>query len=685
VQYLGAHDAAPVTWRWTTTSARVGECELATQDARLRHTDWRAEYDLGGVVEAYDVLPEGVEQTFVLRARPAGSGELVIRGAVTTALQNGGVDAGGGIPFFDASGKACVHYGAAVAIDATGRRTPMQTLVVDGGIELRLASEALASATFPLVVDPLLAPVAVANGAQIVDTAIAFDPVGTKNLWLAEVRQTGTDTDLRLYRADADGQNAVLVFSDLSVLWATREPSLGVSRSAGRTLLAMTRHFNSNDEARVRMHVRARADLGFATNVFNAPEINDRNQSRPTVGSDLAIASVASLPVAFQLEGPGAFTNALFSQIHGLEAALGGTGSVLQTFPIADTAYVDHERPTFAKVAVGAARVWSLAYQRFQGVVGGDWDIGIRRIAPGNVVGPEAIPVASVAGSHDMAPRLAGVDDRVMLFATASQVTESAAKPAGSNGHRILGARLDWNGAWATVGVSWLQYDVDARLELGGADFDVGTQSHWALAFRSTVTQNLYLRTYGYRGAEVSRFTVDSPTTGLGTAVGGGVVFNATDEEFVVGYGIDDPGVGSQLRTSRLTRAFLLPWYISASSCSSVQLAWDGPQWIGSQFTGVSFQNAPANSFTVAFVATDFATLQLFGIGGVHDGCWLLVPINGPEFLGTLPVQFAASGTWSLPLLEYLPAMTLRFQAVTFDPAFGEFFSSMRLTVPLER
>ncbi len=72
---------------WHSTSIRVGSHELIGQSDAVRHnTDWRYEYRYGQVTEAYDVRPEGVEQTFVLSSIPT-TGDLVVSGRVGSKLQ----------------------------------------------------------------------------------------------------------------------------------------------------------------------------------------------------------------------------------------------------------------------------------------------------------------------------------------------------------------------------------------------------------------------------------------------------------------------------------------------------------------------------------------------------------------------------------------------------------------------
>lgn len=687
VPYLGAGDEAPVAWRWTTTSATVGEHQLVTMAPRLAHTAWRAEYDLGGVVEAYDVRPEGLEQTFVLRQRPATNGELVIRGAVASALRATAVGDDGGVRFVDALGRDAVHYGRAIAIDAMGRRQPMQTQLVDGGLELRLDAAWLAHAQFPVVVDPLVAPVSIGAGATVVDVAIAHDPMGTKNVWYAECRQTGSDADLRLFRCDENGQNPVLVHSDITASWSSIEPSLGVNVPAASTVLAWTRHIVGNDTRRVRAHVHDRLDLAFEGTVVFVASQPDTHQWRPTVGHELSPVSFTSVLIAYQQETSVAFANGVFSQIHAVELACGGTGSVVAQFPVATTGFVDHERPTLAKVAIGPTRQWTVGYQRYAGLVGSDWSVGLRRISAANVVGAESLVDNGVAQQHEMAPKLGGSDDRLMLFCTASTIAESLPKPAGGNGHRIRGLRLDWNGSYfeAPHGTQILESEADARLELGGCDFDRNSGSHWALGFRSNATQNVYLGVYGYQGEQVRREQVGSPVTGLGTSVGGAVCFQANDDEFVAAYGIVDPGMNSVSWLRRSQYPNILGVTASGASCSPVQLSWYGSTWIGTEQCGVQFANAPAGSFTFVLLALAPASLQLFGLDGIHDGCWLHLPIAGPDYVGNLPLLVGASGSWPLPLPEALGPITLRFQGVNFDPATNEFFSTSRMNVPITK
>ncbi|HEX5053288.1 MAG TPA: hypothetical protein VFZ65_16045 [Planctomycetota bacterium] len=687
VPYVGK-GATSHTLQWRTTSARVGELELVTATApHFGSSQWRGEYDLGGIVEAYDVHAQGLEQSFVLRERPAAAGDLVIRGAITTDLSAMPPHGDGAVRFVDARGASFVAYGAATAIDAAGRRCAVSTAIVAGGLELRLSGDWLAHAAFPLVVDPLLAPTTVATGGEVTAVEITYDGGGTSgNVWYAEVRVSGTDHDLRLFRVDNDGQNPALVFSDLSNSWSSVEPSLGRNLPAQKVLLAYTREILATNTKRVRLHLHARADLAFSATVFDVPSPAGNNHWRPAVGSEQSPISFTSLLVVYQVEGTGTFATSSTSAIHGTVVLCGAGGATSTQFPIAAAALTDHERPAIGNVYDGPTRSWTVAYQRYYaGAFGQEWDVALRRISPTNAVSSEFVIDNGVVDRHEMAPHFSGTDDHLMLFYTASTVAESSMKPTGVNGHRIRGTVLDWNGSSfvAPWGSNDLQVNNDARLEIAGVACDWHAGDHWALAFRSNVTDTVYVRTYGYHGTQLTSEVVETPSTGLGTTVSGGVVFQTQDDQFLIAYGLDEPGVGSYSRLSRWHYSSLIPPSNGGASCTTTQIDWFGSQRIGTHDCGVVFTNAPANSFTVCAVTTAPAVLQLFGIGGVHNGCWLLVPLSGPDHLGLLGPLATTAAQFLLPLPEYLSNFTLFAQAITFDGATGEFYSSNRLSVPI--
>ncbi|MBL8756119.1 MAG: hypothetical protein JNK15_22690 [Planctomycetes bacterium] len=678
----GEHGGQAAAVAWRTVSVRVGEHELVHGAPRRSTQSRRVEFAFGGVVEAYDVRAEGLEQTFVLQERPAAVGDLVVSGAISSTLLPTVRDRG--IAFRDARGVERVHYGAATAIDARGRQWAMTTTLVGAGLELRLGAAQLAAAEFPLVVDPLIVPVNVTTGSVLESVAIFHDDLGTKGVWIAESRYAGGDGDLRLYRADNDGGAPVLVFSDITASWESMEPSLGSHRGLGKTVLAFTRHIVTGDTRRVRAHLHGRNDMAFEGTVVFPPAPGGRNQWRPKVGTERSALAPFSVLVVHQVEDIGAFANVATSAIHAFDLDCTGTGSVTAQSIVAEAFGVDCERPTIAAANGNANRVWYVGYQRMTNGPGATWDIGLRSIDSALIADVEQVVDSGFAGNHELAPVLVGSGTRMMLFYTQSTIAESSPKPPNANGHRIRGSRLSRIGSsWVQpFGTNLLQSNGDPRLEIGGADYDRSTQSHWALTFRSNATETIYVRTYGYQGEELTSNAVDSPASGTGLAVAGGVAYQADDHEFLVGYGIYEPGVNTYVRLARKTWPTPGPVTNVGSACTTTQLGWSGVQLIGSELEGLLFGGAPAGSITVAIVATQTASLQLFGVPPVADGCWLLVPLAGPDYLGLLPPIAAQNGGWGLPLPEGLDSSTLYFQAVSLE-AGGTFRTSARLHVPI--
>jgi hypothetical protein len=691
VPYLGKDYPRNQSLRWSTSSARIGELELRTHAPRLSHTDFRAEYDLGGIVEAYDVRDEGLEQTFVLRARPAATGDLIITGAIDTALHAMGGEAGPqGIVFVDDSGRQILNYGAATAIDARGNSTAMRTTLVDGEISLRLDGNWLANAAFPVTVDPLLGVFLSYGGVPLADFDLAREhSLNQGNLWLAASRHaSATDADLWMIRTDDDGSNLVTNFTDLSASWSTSEASLGMHFTSGKGLLAFTREFVTGTR-RVRYHLHSRNDNLLQTTVNNLGD-NTINAWRPDVASDLHPIGQNSLVVVYQSEGTGApFVDLPTSSISGCEVVLTGTGTASLPFTIASSPALDHARPTIAKVQLGASQVWTVAYQVIDnGLVAGgghpDWDVVVRRVdSNGNVSAAEFSTPAN-DGQHQMAPRIAGFNNKHVVVFTRSSVLDAGPKPMSDNGHVIQSVRLDWNGASfeRPYPYHFVQANTDPRLVLTGFDTDRNSLDFYALTFRSTATEAVYLRMLGYSAKLVQSETVFNPT-GNEYSGGGAVAFDEDADQFVIAFERTTPLGSSDARLVRYAYTSAVAPSLAGIGCGTGQISWQGPQLIGGEHSGIGITNVPAGALMTVAMAIQPVATPLIGVPGVHSGCWLLVPNTGAGSLGFLPLQFGPDGTWNLSLPEWLPAMTLHFQGFHFDAGNTEVFTTQRLEVPI--
>lgn len=128
-----------------------------------------------GVHEHYDVGPDGVELSWTFAAQPAGQGDLVVRYAVDTTLPQP-VAKDGGLRFVDGD-LGGVAIGAVTGIDARGVTVRGDARWVGGALELSLPEAFVATATYPIVLDPTVGAVFPVNVDTFDDDLpdVAFD------------------------------------------------------------------------------------------------------------------------------------------------------------------------------------------------------------------------------------------------------------------------------------------------------------------------------------------------------------------------------------------------------------------------------------------------------------------------------------------------------------------------------
>ena len=204
---------------------QLGGIALPLRTSKLPDDGNRCVLDHGSVREHFDLRPEGVEQSFHFADLPT-RGELVVRVAVTTALaampQDGGVRFG--------TGPQAVHYGSATVLDAAGRRLELPSEWIDGGLQITVPASFVASASLPLVVDPLLSTPALwvaGTGAganlSVAGPDLAFSPVTDSWLLVWQVQVASNDHDVYARRFDANwnplggAQGVELTTADWSV------------------------------------------------------------------------------------------------------------------------------------------------------------------------------------------------------------------------------------------------------------------------------------------------------------------------------------------------------------------------------------------------------------------------------------------------------------------------------------
>ncbi len=117
-----------------------------------------------GIVERYIVQSRGVEQQFVLPGPYAG-GDVLLTGSVETDLAPDKASSFEGIAF-QRGEDTVLYYGEAKAVDAAGKAALLEERWADGELTIIVPDSFLASARFPVLVDPYMA------GRAAVDSAV---------------------------------------------------------------------------------------------------------------------------------------------------------------------------------------------------------------------------------------------------------------------------------------------------------------------------------------------------------------------------------------------------------------------------------------------------------------------------------------------------------------------------------
>ncbi|MBL8728958.1 MAG: hypothetical protein JNM25_11045 [Planctomycetes bacterium] len=160
----------------------------------------------GGPVEVYDVRPDGVEQSFVFATRPLGTGDLVVRGRVTTELLR--VAAGDDGVRYERAGVGGVSFGTVTGVDHCGT-TVRGSIRCDGDhVEWVLPGSFVDTAAYPLVLDPLIGNAfTVADTPGVVDSqpSVAFDDTTDRYLVVWNVFPAASTAQVRGQLVAANG------------------------------------------------------------------------------------------------------------------------------------------------------------------------------------------------------------------------------------------------------------------------------------------------------------------------------------------------------------------------------------------------------------------------------------------------------------------------------------------------
>jgi hypothetical protein len=678
VPYLGGTYPHNQPWSWRTASVTVGEVELVWQEPLLTCSQLRAEYDLGGVVEAYDVRREGVEQTFVIARRPGVLGDLVVRGDVGTMLHaTATAPRHGAVDFYDDGGAHVLRYGAATAVDAIGNTRAMTTSFENGHVTLRLDAAWLEAATFPVVVDPLLGVGDLVSGSTRTDVDVAHDPISSyQAVWISYVaRASLLDTDVFCHRYNDDGTAAFAAFADVSSTWNTLDPSVAFEPSSNRALLVFGRGDSQTQTREIALHDTLRTPQGLQTNVTTVP--TGGFPRHPCIGGTNNTNGGTKALLVWQQDGSYGGTSS--SDIQGMlyDASNGTFGA---TIAISSGLLDDNERPSVNRYQRFTPATWRVAYQALTmplfGIVNDDWDVGVVKVADdGSASATTWLETANT--DHKFAPQIDGtLDNYLVTYVTEPQVAGTF--PTGTRGDTVRGTRVVW-GSSATGGTQphgsrqMLTASLPGNAAIGGIAIDRDTTQHWAVTVGDIATSGFFVNRYGYTGAPLGQDTILTS----GNPVLGGITFSHVIGEFPIAYAVNSGPFGGYVTMNRLAHPATTPPVVAGSSCSAASIDWTATTLIGDGRTKVRVQGAPGSAIQTLALSTGTANVPIVGLSLFAPGCTLLIDDGPANFIGLFPVVVGAYASWEVPLSELLPnGATFHFQGFHTDGSANLVFES---------
>ncbi|MEM7201365.1 MAG: hypothetical protein AAF628_13935 [Planctomycetota bacterium] len=200
---LGRQVSRTSPWTFTLTTVDRDGAHLGRDRATRSHQDNIVRYGHGTFDEVYEVRADGLKQSFVFHRVPAGHGDLVVRGRVTTHMRGELVRDG---LKFDADGIGHVQVDPVVGFDGDGR-TVRGSIAwsATGEIEMRLPAPFVDRATLPLTLDPLISFFAVSSVQDEEDPDVASNPTTGRSLAVWTRYYASNDADIMGNFIGADG------------------------------------------------------------------------------------------------------------------------------------------------------------------------------------------------------------------------------------------------------------------------------------------------------------------------------------------------------------------------------------------------------------------------------------------------------------------------------------------------
>lgn len=237
VPLLGNAVASDRPLRLTFDSTRRSDsvhAVLSTGAASAQHKpeERLVSYARGSVEERYHAERDGLEQSFLFRERPEGSGDLIVRLRVETQLV-GDIGQKRETLRFREGQIGGVEIGAITGIDAGGRAQKGHMNFDGQFLELVLPEAFVQNASYPMVLDPLIGTYVKVSNATASDNnqGPAIAAGYGKYLVVWERRSSSSNSYIRGRMLDASGKptGGILAISDASLIEVESRPSVGAA------------------------------------------------------------------------------------------------------------------------------------------------------------------------------------------------------------------------------------------------------------------------------------------------------------------------------------------------------------------------------------------------------------------------------------------------------------------------
>jgi hypothetical protein len=665
--------------RWTTRSITIGGEALVRDgsEARAEHGDWRYVLHHGAVDEIYDVRREGLEQSFVIHAKPAQPGDLVIEGELeTTLVPEAQAPEHDAIELSLADGTPLVNYGKALAIDATGRTTPMLSSVVGRSIRLQLDGAWIAEASFPLTVDPLISSNIIATDPRVVRSVDLATDDENHMFFVARERIFAIgDNDLYSTVESANATTLSAGFSDVSNSWSTQHPSTAYIAGSNKWVLAFERIQSLSSTANVYAYVQEDGSVAPA-GVVRALSVAAGTQHRfPVVGGVVGGATGSQALLAYQYDVSPTIAPTEESRIRGVfldtNALSFGPSFALSI----DSPGHDCERPAISRFVNGGFDSWLVVYQQWNAAnANDDWDVLGLLVRTDGMLSNREIIAAALSGEHALWPKVDGSGGRFLVLHGAIANTQ---KSYGDTFPTLRAQRVDWEFFDPNPSFPHARRTMrNAAANLygfGGASsrpiaYNRNSRSHWGLGWIESGRIARSVRV-GYDAGIVEDAVLHQVAGESVASVSAS--YDQTTDAFAFAYGVVDPGGSNPVRKRDLqfANAFQLPY---GASCGGDAIGrgpitgTDAPH-AGSEFYFLSIDNAAAFAPSALLIAPlpgalpigngctlllDPATFFLVWSGATNAGGQINVPVSLP----------------TTPIFEY----DLYWQWLQIDPASGQ-------------